>query len=249
MDKLKDKVAIITGATSGIGLHTAKLFLAEGAKVVLTGRSEEKIAALQQELEGDFLIVRADAASIADSKALIDQTVATFGNIDILFPNAGVFKLYPISELTEQHYDEIYNINVKGALFLVHAALPHLNDGASILFNSSVTSAKGFANTVVYGSGKAALRSMARILATELAPRGIRVNTIAPGPIETPIWERSNLSAEEREALLAGSVQSIPLGRMGQSEEVAQAALFLASDASAYITGVQLPIDGGLGQV
>lgn len=249
MSTLTGKVAIITGATSGMGLDTAKLFLAEGAKVVLTGRSEEKLAALKDQLSGDFLLVRADAASTADSKALVEQATNKFGRIDILFLNAGIFQAHPIGQLSEESFDEVYNINVKGPLFLVNTALPHLNKGASILFNTSSSSVKGMPGTAVYASSKAALRSITRVLAAELAPQGIRVNAISPGPIETAIWGKTNLPQEALDDFAAGVINAVPLGRFGQGQEVAQAALYLASDAASYVTGSEIPVDGGMTQV
>ena len=177
MGRLANKVAIITGATSGMGLDTAKLFLAEGAKVVLTGRNQEKLDALKNELTGDFLLVKAEASSVRDSKALIQQTVDTFGKIDILFLNAGVFRAIPLGQLTEKHIDEIYDINVKGPLMTANEAVNDINDGGTIIFNTSVSNVKGMPGVSGYGSSKAALRSVVRALAVELAPRNIRVKT------------------------------------------------------------------------
>ncbi|MEX0313013.1 MAG: SDR family NAD(P)-dependent oxidoreductase, partial [Allomuricauda sp.] len=160
MKKLEGKVAVVTGATSGIGLETAKNYLQEGAKVVLTGRNQEKLDALKDELSGEYLLVKAEASSIADSQELIEKTTKTFGKIDVLFLNAGVFRLEGIDELTEKIYDEVYDINVKGPLFTVKAASEHLNEGASIIFNTSIVNVKGFAGMAAYASSKAALRSL-----------------------------------------------------------------------------------------
>ncbi len=249
MSKLKGKVAIVTGATSGMGLETAKLYLAEGAKVVITGRSQEKLDAAARELSGDFLAIQANAASLADSKALIDETVAKFGLIDILFLNAGIFGAYPVSEFSEEYYDSIFNINTKGPLFTVKMAIPHLNEGASILFNTSVSNVLGLPGTSAYAASKAALRSIVRTLAAELGPQGIRVNAISPGPIETPIWTKTNLTEQEIDGFANGVSQQVPLGRFGKSVEVAQTALFLASESSSYINGAEIPVDGGMAQV
>lgn len=249
MTDIQNKVAIITGATSGMGLTTAQLFLEKGAKVVLTGRSQEKLDALQGQLQGDYLLVRADAANIEDSQALLQQTVAHFGKVDILFLNAGIFKALPLGHLDEAIFDDIYNINVKGPLFLVNEALPHLNEGASVIFNTSSAGHKGMPGVSIYGSSKAALRSIVRHLAAELSPQGIRVNAISPGPIETEIWGKTNLSDEQLQEFAGGVAQQVPLGRFGQSSEIAQTALFLASTASSYITGGEIAVDGGMAQV
>lgn len=249
MGKLANKVAVITGATSGMGLDTAKLFLAEGAKVVLTGRSQEKLDALKSELSGEYLLVKAEAASVRDSKALIKQTVDTFGKIDILFLNAGVFKSLPLGQLSEKHFDEIYDINVKGPLMTANEAINDLNDGGTIIFNTSVSNVKGMPGVSVYGSSKAALRSIVRTLAVELAPRSIRVNAVSPGPIETPIWTKTNLTEAEVGGFAAGVSGQVPLGRFGQGIEIAKTVLFLASDDASYINAAEVPVDGGMAQV
>lgn len=249
MTKLSGKVAIVTGATSGMGLDTAKLFLKEGAKVVLTGRSQQKLDALKDELTGDYLLVKADAASSTDSHSLIKQTVDTFGKIDILFLNAGIFKAIPIGSLDEAQFDEIYNINVKGPLFTVNTAVPYLNEGASVIFNTSVSNVKGMPGVSIYGSSKAALRSIVRTLAAELAEKGIRVNAVSPGPIETPIWGKTNLTEEQIEGFAAGVSGQVPLGRFGKGEEIAKTVLFIASDDASFITGSEIPVDGGMAQV
>lgn len=249
MKKLEDKVAVITGATSGIGLDTAKLFLAEGAKVVLTGRSQEKLDALENALEGEFLLVEANAASIEDSKRLISESVNRFGRIDILFLNAGIFQAHPIGMLSEQAFDEIFNINVKGPLFTVNEAVQYMNDGGSILFNVSVSNVQGTPGVSVYGSSKAALRSIVRTLAAELAERNIRVNAISPGPIDTPIWGKTNLNEEQIKEFATRISKKIPLGRFGKGVEIARTALFLACGDSSFITGSEIPVDGGLVQV
>ncbi|BDS13694.1 glucose 1-dehydrogenase [Aureispira anguillae] len=249
MKKLANKVAVITGATSGMGLDTAKLFLAEGAKVVLTGRSQAKLDALEGQLEGDYLLVKADAANTSDSHKLVQTVVEKYGKIDVLFLNAGVFQAHPVGQLSEAIFDDIYAINVKGPLFLVNAAVAHLNQGASIIFNTSASGSKGMPGVSIYGSSKAALRSIVRTLAAELAPNGIRVNAISPGPIETEIWGKTNLSEEDIAGFASGVSTQIPLGRFGKGPEVAQTALFLASTDASYITGSEIPVDGGLTQV
>lgn len=249
MKKLENKVAIITGATSGMGLETAKRFLAEGAKVVLTGRSQEKLDQLPPQLTGDYLLVKAEASSVADSKMLIQKTVDTFGKIDVLFLNAGIFRVETIDGLTEEIFDEVYNINVRGPLFTVNAAYNSLNEGSSIIFNTSVTDVKGFPGMSAYASSKAALRSLTRTLAAEFGPKGIRVNAISPGPIDTPIYGKHNVPQENIDEMAANFPSMISLGRFGNSAEIANTALFLASSESSYITGAEIPVDGGFAQV
>ncbi|MDT0605910.1 SDR family NAD(P)-dependent oxidoreductase [Croceitalea rosinachiae] len=249
MKKLENKVAIITGATSGMGLQTAKRYLAEGAKVVLTGRSQEKLDALKSELEGDYLLVKAEASSINDSERLINTTVDAFGKIDVLFLNAGIFRVETIDGLTEELFDEVHNINVRGPLFTVKAAYNHLNEGASIIFNTSVTNVKGFGGMAAYASSKAALRSLTRTLAAEFGPKGIRVNAISPGPIDTPIYGKHNVPQENIDQMAASFPSLVSLGRFGNPDEVASTALFLASSDSSYITGAEIPVDGGFAQV
>lgn len=249
MKKLENKVAIVTGATSGMGLETAKRYLEEGAKVVLTGRSQEKLDALKSELSGDYLLVKAEASSTADSKDLIAKTVEHFGKIDVLFLNAGVFRLETIDGLTEEIFDEVYSINVRGPVFTVQAAYEYLNEGASIIFNTSVVNIKGFGGMTAYASSKAALRSIVRTLAAEFGPKGIRVNAIAPGPIDTPIYGKHNVPQENIDAMASNFPSMISLGRFGNSEEIATTALFLGSSDSSYITGAEIPVDGGFAQV
>ena len=249
MNKLEGKVAIVTGATSGIGLATAKKYLQEGAKVVLTGRSQLKLDALKDEISGDYLLVKAEASSLEDSRGLIAKTIAHFGKIDVLFLNAGVFRLEGIHELTEEIYDEVANINVKGPLFTVKAAYDHINEGGSIIFNTSIVNVKGFAGMAAYSASKAALRSLTRTLASEFGPKGIRVNAIAPGPIDTPIYGKHNVPQENIDQMASGFPSMVSLGRFGTADEIATTALFLASADSSYITGAEIPVDGGLAQV
>ncbi len=249
MKRLENKVAVITGATSGMGLETAKLFLKEGAKVVLTGRSQEKLDALKQELHGDYLLVKAEASSVQDSRTLIKKTVDAFGNIDVLFLNAGIFRIEMVEALTEEIFDEVYNINVRGPLFTVQAAHEYFNQGTSIIFNTSVTNVKGFSGMAAYASSKAALRSLTRTLAAEYGPKGIRVNSISPGPIDTPIYGKHNVPQENIDQMASSFPSLISLGRFGNSDEIANTALFLASSESSYITGAEIPVDGGFAQV
>ncbi len=249
MSKLKNKVAVITGANSGIGLATAKRYLQEGAKVVLSGRRKEALDEVAKTLEGDFITVVADVAKDEDNINLIQQATNHYGKIDILFLNAGIAPIAPTTDITSEHYNEIFDINVKGPILATKEALPHINDGGTILFTGSIVNQKGFDGLSVYSASKGALRSFTRVLTSEVKSRGIRVNTIAPGPIETPLYGKMGLPQEVVEEMGKGFAASVPLGRFGTSEEIANAALFLASDEASYINGVELEIDGGLSQI
>ncbi|WP_299621361.1 glucose 1-dehydrogenase [uncultured Tenacibaculum sp.] len=249
MSKLQGKVAVITGANSGIGLATAKLFLEEGAKVVLSGRRETALKEATENLNGEFITVVADVAKQEDNKRLIQETVDKFGKIDVLFLNAGVAPVAAANEITEEHFNEVFNINVKGPILAAKEAIPHINDGGSILFTNSIVHQKGFDGFGVYSASKGALRAYSRVLTSEVKDRGIRVNSIAPGPIETPIYGKMNLPGEVVEEMGKSFSQTVPLGRFGKSEEIASTALFLASDDASFINGVELEVDGGLSQI
>ena len=249
MGKLDGKVALITGANSGIGLATAKLFVQEGAKVAITGRRQEALDEAVQEIGGDVKAILADAADIPKTRDVVEQTVAAFGKIDILFVNAGVAYFAPHTEITEDFFDSQFNINVKGPFFLIKEAIPHLNDGAVIVGNTSVVGQKGFDGTSVYSATKAAFRSLSRVLASELRERKIRVVSVAPGPIETPIYGKLGMPQEAVEEMGAGFAQQVPLGRFGSSDELAKSVLFLASDDASFVNGVELEVDGGLSQI
>ncbi|GAA4271842.1 glucose 1-dehydrogenase [Aquimarina gracilis] len=249
MKKLENKVAVITGANSGIGLATAKLYLEQGAKVVLAGRRLDALEEVAQDLDGDFITVRADVAKAEDNKRLIDETTKKYGKIDILFLNAGVAPPTPADQITEEHYNYVFDINVKGPILATKVALPHLNDGGSILFTNSVVTQRGFEGLGVYSASKGALRAYQRVLTAEVKPRKIRVNSIAPGPIATPIYDKMGLPQETIDEMGKGFAQQVPLGRFGTPEEIAKSALFLASDDATYINGVELEVDGGLSQI
>ena len=249
MNKLKNKVAIITGANSGIGLATAKLYLKEGAKVVLSGRRQEALDEVAKELEGDFITVTADVSIPEDNKRLIKEATDHYGNIDILFLNAGIAKPIPVTDISEDHIDEIFDINVKGPILAVKEALPLINDGGTILFTNSIVHQKGFEGLGIYSASKGALRAYARVLTSEVKSRGIRVNSIAPGPIETPLYGKMDLPMDVVEEMGKGFAAQVPLGRFGSSEEVANLALFLASEDASYINGAEFEVDGGLSQV
>jgi NAD(P)-dependent dehydrogenase (short-subunit alcohol dehydrogenase family) len=247
MAKLDGKIALISGGTTGIGAETAKLFQSEGATVIVTGSSERSVEAAKAAMSGIEALV-SDAGSVAATKALVDQVKAKHGRIDVLFVNAGIAKFAPIAQVDEAFYDSQFNINVKGAFFLVKHAIPVIPDGGAIILTALVAGANGgLGGSTVYGSTKAALRSFGRTIAKELTPRGIRVNTISPGPIVTPILDKGGLTPAQKDNFIEGAKTRIPLGRTGTGTvaEVAAAALYLAADAT-YTTGAELFVDGGL---
>jgi NAD(P)-dependent dehydrogenase (short-subunit alcohol dehydrogenase family) len=249
MARLEGKVAVVTGGNSGIGLATAKRFQEEGAKVAISGRSRKTLDEAARAIGNGVLAVQADVAKFADIDKLYAQVSQKLGKIDVLFVNAGVAKFAPLAETSESTYDEQFDINIKGAYFTIQKALPLLNDGASIILNTSVADSTGTAGASAYSATKAALRSLARTAAAELAGRGIRVNTVAPGPIVTPIFGRTGLPKEAIDEFAKEIVAKVPMKRFGQPEEVAGAVVFLASQDSSYITGVEINVDGGLGQL
>jgi len=249
MGKLEGKVALITGGNSGIGLATAKLFIQEGAKVVITGRRQEALDEAIKEIGGDSKAILADAADIPRTKVVIEKTVATFGKIDVIFANAGVAYFSPHADITEEFFDTHFNTNVKGPFFLIKEAIPHLNTGAVIIGNTSVVGQKGFPASSVYSATKAAFRNLSRVLANELKELKIRAVSIAPGPIATPIFSKTGMPQDQMDEMGKGFAQMVPLARFGEPEEIAKAALFLASDDASYVNGVELEVDGGLSQV
>jgi NAD(P)-dependent dehydrogenase (short-subunit alcohol dehydrogenase family) len=249
MGKLEGKIALITGGNSGIGLATAKQFVNEGAYVFITGRREPELTAAVKEIGKNVTGVQGDVSNLNDLDRLFAQIKREKGRLDIVFANAGVAKYAPFGTITEEHYDSIFNINVKGLLFAVQKALPLLPDGASIILNASIVASKGFSSNSVYSATKAAVRSFARTWTTDLKDRRIRVNAISPGPIETPGLKdlaASTGAGEERLKMLSNNV---PLGRLGRPDEIAKAVVFLASDDSSYVTGTELFADGGFAQV
>ncbi|MGZ3418015.1 MAG: SDR family oxidoreductase [Polyangiales bacterium] len=246
--KLENKVAVVTGGTTGIGLATAKLYRAEGAQVVVTGRDPATLARAREELPGS-LVIQADQSSLAAIDALVAEVKQRHGAVDVLFVNAGIAQFRPFSDVDEAFFDRILDVNLKGAFFTVQRFSPILRDGASVLLNTSVVDEKGMANTAVYAASKAGLRSLARTLSTELAPRRIRVNAVSPGPIKTPIMGKLGFDQATLTALEEQLVASVPMKRLGSAEEVAQVALFLASSDSSFVLGSEIAVDGGLTQL
>ena len=246
MKKLANKVALITGGSSGIGLATAKVFAEEGAEVIITGRNQESLDKAVGELEHRVTGMVSDTAQLADIEKLAAELRSQGKQIDVLFLNAGIAKLAPIEQTDEALYDETFNINVKGLYFTIKHLLPLMGEGTSIVINASINAYIGMPNSSVYAASKAAVISMARTLSGELVGRGIRVNAISPGPINTPIFGKMGMSPEQLEATATSIQQQVPMGRFGHPEEIAKAALFLASDDSSFVIGAELVADGGM---
>ena len=249
MGKLEVKVAVITAATSGMALATANLFVEEGAYVFITGRRKAELAAAVKEIGRNVTGVQGDVANLGDVDHLFEQIKREKGKLDIVFANAGIARYAAFGKVTEELYDSIFDINVKGVLFTVQKALPLLPDGASIILNASIVGSKGLSSNSVYSATKAAIRSFARTWTTDLKDRRIRVNAVSPGSIDTPGLSdllASGEAGEQRKKMIANSV---PLGRFGRPDEIAKAVVFLASDDSSYVTGTELFVDGGFAQV
>jgi NAD(P)-dependent dehydrogenase (short-subunit alcohol dehydrogenase family) len=255
MSKLEGKVAVVTGGSSGIGLATAQQFVSDGAYVFITGRRQSELDAAVKQISknnNNVTGVQGDVSNLADLDRLYAAVKEQKGHIDILFANAGVGELVPLGEITEAHFDKTFGINVKGVLFTVQKALPLFQDddsGGSIILNASIAASKGAEALSVYSATKAAIRSFARTWTVELKHRKIRVNTISPGMIDTPALNGLAQSREQIEQFKTSFVSNVPLGRMGNPDEVAKAVSFLASDDSSYITGIELFVDGGMAQI
>ncbi len=248
--KLTGKIALVTGGSSGLGFATAKRFLSEGAQVIITGRRQEELDAAVQELGGSILGVRGDVSNLSDLDHLYATVREEFGRLDILFANAGGGAFVPFGEITEEHFDKYFRINVKGTLFTVQKALPLVPKGGSVVLNGSMVTIKGLPGFSVYAATKAALRSFARTWAVDLMGRNIRVNVVSPGTVITAAYKSElGMNDEQIEAFVAQAASKTPLGRTGTPDEIAKAVVFLASDDSSYMTGAELFVDGGAAQI
>jgi NAD(P)-dependent dehydrogenase (short-subunit alcohol dehydrogenase family) len=249
MERFKGKRALITGGTTGIGLATAKLFINEGARVIVTGRAAATIKSAQAELGENAIVVRSDATSLADMDTLAAKVKETFGKLDVLFVNAGYGHFIAFEQVTEAVYDEMLNLNAKGPYFIVQKLVPLMPQGSSVIFTTSLANMKAVPALSAYGAAKAALRSITRSLASELLPRGIRVNAVNPGPIgETDILQKVGMPKEAKDQVYIQMAASVPMKRLGTPEEIAEAVAFLAIDAT-FTTGAEIPVDGGWSQL
>jgi NAD(P)-dependent dehydrogenase (short-subunit alcohol dehydrogenase family) len=239
------KTAVITGGNSGIGLATARAFVAEGAKVVIIGRSEATLKAAQDELGSGVLAIRTDVSRVADITRAMEEIRVSFGRIDVLFVNAGIAKFVPLEDVTEEMFDETMSTNLKGAYFTVQKAIPLLSNGAAVVLNASISAHVGMPNTSVYAASKAGVLNLAKTLSADLLARGVRVNVISPGPVDTPIFDRMGMPREETRQTKEQITQLTPLKRFAQPSEIADAVLYLSSHASRFIIGTDLVIDGG----
>ena len=249
MGRLTGKTALITGGTTGIGLATAKLFVEEGARVAVIGQDPDRVAQAAKELGEGVLVLRADVSSLADMTAAAILVKQTFGTLDVLFANAGIAKPMPFSDVDERNIDSQIDVNFKGVIYTVQSMLSLMNNPSSIVLTSTTMTEKGVAGMSVYAATKAAVRSLARSLSAEFAPRGVRVNVISPGLIETPIYGKLGLPAEAVQEWAGQLLTKVPAGRFGQPEEVAKAVLFMASDDSSYMMGENVLFDGGVATI
>ncbi|MFY9872843.1 MAG: glucose 1-dehydrogenase [Candidatus Nitrosopolaris sp.] len=247
--RLDGKIAVVTGGSSGIGLATAKRFIDEGAYVFIVGRRQSEINAAVNQIGKNVIGVQGDVSNLEDLDSLDDTVKQQKGRIDVLFANAGMAEFAPLGSITESHFDKIFSVNVKGLLFTVQKALPLFQNGGSIILTASIGGSKGFEGVSVYSATKAAIRSFARSWTVDLKHRKIRVNAISPGPIDTPMTSSMVQSQELGEKFKTSLLSTIPLGRMGNPDEVAKAVSFLASDDSSFVTGIELFVDGGLAQI
>ena len=248
-NKLEGKIAVITGGNSGIGLATAKRFVSEGAYVFITGRRQKELDVALSEIGKNIVGIQGDVSNLEDLDRLYNTVKDQKGHLGILFANAGIAQFAPLGEISEEHFNNIFRINVKGLLFTVQKAFPLFHDRGSIILNDSIGSSKGVEESSVYSATKAAVRSFARTWTVDLRHRKIRVNAISPGPIDTPIFSNLLQNEEQSEQFKKNIVNIVPMGRMGSPDEVAKAVSFLASDDSSYITGIELFVDGGLAQI
>lgn len=248
--KLAQKVAVVTGASTGIGLAIAKRFVSEGAKVYITGRRQAELDAAVQAIGGDVESARVDSANLEQVQALFDSIKQKHGKLDVLVANAGGGSLVPLGQITEEHFDDTFSRNVKGTLFTVQAALPLLGQGSSVILTGSTAASGGTEAFSVYAASKAAVRAFARNWILDLKGRGIRVNTLSPGPVKTPgLVELAGTDPDQQQGLLDHFASLIPMGRVGDPDEIAKAAVFLASEDSSFVTGIELFVDGGIRQI
>lgn len=246
MSRLNNKVALITGGNSGIGFATAKEFLEQGATVIITGRSEAGLAQAKKDLNGRVHTILSNTSSLSDIRNLAKEVQQITPHLDVVFVNAGIGKFAPIEAVTEEHFDEQFNTNVKGAYFTIQELLPVIKDGGSIILNTSVAAHMGMASSSVYSATKAALLNLARTISTELIPRKIRVNAISPGPIATPIFGKTGMTADQIDGMKTSIQSQVPIGRLGDPSEIAKVATFFASDDSSFVLGTELIADGGM---
>ncbi|HEV2678738.1 MAG TPA: SDR family oxidoreductase [Aliidongia sp.] len=244
--RLANKTALITGGNSGIGLATARLFIAEGARVAITGRNQQTLDAAKAELGVNLVTIQADVTDIAATERAVATAVAALGPLDIVFANAGIGGSTPVGGTTLEMFDQVLRTNLTAVFFTVQAAAAHLADGASVILNGSVHAVLGAPGYSAYAASKAGVRAMARVMASELSPRRIRVNTVVPGATRTPIWNRIAADADAFAALEARFAKAIPLARLGEADEVAKAVLYLASDDSSNVQGTEIVVDGGM---
>jgi NAD(P)-dependent dehydrogenase (short-subunit alcohol dehydrogenase family) len=247
--KLTEKIALVTGGTSGIGLATAKRFVNEGAYVFITGRRQPELDAAVKQIGSNVTGVRSDVSNLADLDRVFDTIKKEKGRLDVLFANAGGGGLAPLGQITEEHFDKTFNTNVRGLLFTVQKALPLMPPGSAIILNASTTSIKGTPGFSVYSATKAAVRSFARNWTLDLKARQIRVNAVSPGVVPTPGYNLIGLTEEQVQGFIAAQVNTIPLGRVGVPDEIAKAVVFLASDDSSFVNGIELFVDGGMAQI
>jgi len=247
--RFKDKVAVVTGGNSGIGLAAAKAFVREGAKVAITGRSDTTLKSAQKELGPDVLVIKADMSRLPEIASAMTRIKERFGRIDALFVNAGIGRFVPFEDVTEEFFDETMATNLKGAFFTIQKAVPLLSRGAAVVLNASINAHLGMPASSVYGASKAAVVNLAKTLSADLLQRGVRVNVVSPGPVATPIFDRMGLPEAQARELKERITERVPLKRFGHPDEIAAAVLYLSSNESAFVVGTELVVDGGMIQL